>query len=194
MSGEFIDLLTKIVLLAIALIGLYKASKYRSGSDASEGASPKVKGSDDDSIWSFFVEFSGYFALVLVPMGFMFLFQFGIVKLTELHETVSPEDQSIPELHLDPDSTELEIMLAAAIRVKSSVRKGQRLTEVVTKALEEGDFEVAIRAASAIPSNVTSDQQLKRVMDAIPNKDRSDVLGNESTQPAPESDPELTQN
>ena len=179
MSGEFVDLLTKIVLLAIALIGLYKAAKYRSRSESSEGATPTVKKSDGDGVWALFMEFAGYFALILIPLAFMFLFQFSIRKLTELNETEPSPIQNVPELQLSSDPSDLEIMLAAAVRVRNSASKGNQLTDLVTLALEEGDFEIAIRAASAIPNSATSDRQLKRIMEAIPERDRPTAIDHE---------------
>jgi len=156
-------------MLAIALIGLYKAAKYKAGGGTSEGASgagtQAAKEKDSSGVFSMLMDFIGIYALVLVPLGFMFLFTFGIKKITELN---APElrEAEVERVVVDDQSSELEVMFAAALQINSPTRMNEQLTEVVDLAIEKRDFGVAIQAASAISSPSRSDEQLKRIMSA----------------------------
>jgi hypothetical protein len=66
-------------------------------------------------------------------------------------------------------SSELEVILVAAASMEATIKRNRQLSTVVTAAIEQNDFDLAIKAAKLISSTVTRDEQLQRVMEAASN-------------------------
>jgi len=167
MKAETIDLLTKLVLLAIAVIGLYKTWKFSGLKPrASTDAEPRKK---EPSLLKDMLEI---YSFMLVPLLFILAFSF-LTKLTTSINSPDPVIAKIPELVVTEATSELELMLAAAARVNNRSTQRDELIKLVTLAIERKDFEVAIRAASNIANRSASDEQLKRVMAAVAEQESS---------------------
>ena len=85
---------------------------------------------------------------------------------TSMWDDDSPVEE-ISAIEISPSATQAEVMLVAALQMNTISGKTNQLVDVITYALNQREYEVAIKAASAIPSISQRESQLSRIAQAV---------------------------
>jgi hypothetical protein len=162
------DLITKIVILATAVVGLYKAATFSRGkSDGSDDTSetPNKKPRTPSSFSDLF-ELLGVLLFMLTFPAFIWGFSW-ITRNIASNSAVQTQHNAIASISVTAASTPSELAYVAADSIPNAHEKTSVLTEVVALALKAGEFKTAISAATAIPNTNVKTEQLKLVVKAI---------------------------
>ena len=179
------ELVTQIVILATALVGLYKAATFH----RSTPAEPKEEGEK----MSYKLPFSDFFDLIgifLFMLAFpAFIWAFSWITTSTPKAISSSESVEIvqPQFEIGSNPSEEELLLVAASSIPSTHTKNEALEKIVSFALQNKNYKVAVSAAATIPSTHTKNEQLKRIVDAIINNSKEKKKPNNKIQPTAES-------
>lgn len=163
------ELITQIIILATAIVGLYKAATYKPADAEHSGSSEP--GPITEALAGL-ISFFGVFAFMLAMPAFIWAFTW----ITSNIGSSSSEKPAVQyEVAYKPSEkpSNVELMLIAASQIPSDHSRGQALKIVAERAVSEGDFQVATAAASAIPSEYSRGNQLREIVDYLnkmPNK------------------------
>lgn len=168
MDSLSMDLITKLVILATAIVGLYKAATFsREKSGAFESAANGTqKMSRSKSSFSALFELVGVLLFMLAFPAFIWGFSW-ITRNIASNSSLQSHNIAAASLPLSSNLTAAELAYVAANNIQDSYARTASLTEVVGFVLKEKDFKIAILAATAIPDNYAQSNQLKLVISAI---------------------------
>jgi hypothetical protein len=159
------ELITQLIILATAIVGLYKAATYKPAGNT-EAASNNHEPGPVAKVFAGLLSFVGIFAFMLAMPAFIWAFTWITGNINKSSESDSVIQYSIPyEISSNPSKQEL--MLAAASNIPNSYSRGEALTKVVDNALQNKEYRIAIIAASAIPNSYTKGTQLEKVLNEI---------------------------
>ena len=170
------DLITKIVILATAVVGLYKAATYKISKPAvSTHEVVEGKKLKKDSIFTDLHQLVGRFLFMLAFPAFMFGFMWVMQTGKALtYSQISKSDSN--SIVLPESSSPSELAYIAATKIPRSDDEGNALAEVVRFAILMKDYKIAIMAAAAIQYQDEKGKQLMLVVHSICQKDTS--IGN----------------
>lgn len=161
------ELITKIVILATAVVGLYKAATVKEKKievDTEGQAKKSAKGGE--SMFAPLYGLAGVMLFMLAFPAFVYAFTWitsqvpkAIRSPSNVVETAAPSLQS--------SASTIELSYIAASRIPGERDRGEALAKVATAAVKAKDFKNAIMAASGIPNERDRGEQLKRIVDAI---------------------------
>jgi len=163
------ELVTQLIILATALVGLYKAATFRPGSRGETNSSASRDDRSGNGITAMLTPllgFVGYF-------GFLLAFPLFIWAFTWITGNIGSSSSSAPASQYElayeaPENpTNIEIMLISASQIPNEYSRGQALEIVSDLALSEGDLRIATVAASAIPNEYSRGNQLQNIVDIL---------------------------
>lgn len=168
MDSLSMDLITKLVILATAIVGLYKAATFSLGKSRSleNAANDTQKKSRSKSSFSALFELVGVLLFMLAFPAFIWGFSW-ITRNIASNSSVQSHKIAAASLPLSSNLSADELAYVAANNIPDIYAKTASLTEVVGFALKEKDFRIAILAATAIPNTYAQTNQLKLVVSAI---------------------------
>ncbi|OOE84587.1 hypothetical protein BZG73_09980 [Salinivibrio siamensis] len=163
------ELVTQLIILATALVGLYKAATFRPAkteeSPSSEGGTTRSGGSITE-ILEPMIGFVGYFGFMLAFPAFIWAFSWITSNMPSPSDRQDEVVFSIPYEVSDTPS-KAELMFIAANSISYSSSKGEALEAVVAYALKNNNEKIAILAASSIPYSSRSREQLEKIVKHI---------------------------
>jgi hypothetical protein len=171
------ELVIQLIILATALVGLYKAATFKSAESSSDG---KGEPSPVSEAVAGLLNFVGIFAFMLAMPAFIWAFtaitsNIGTSSSSSRSEAVQ---YTIPyEVSKTPSQTELMLIAASQIPYDSS--RGSALEKVSNFAIKTGDYKIAVLAASSIPYESSRGSQLEKVVESI-EKQAGEKLPNKS--------------
>ncbi|MDP5291323.1 hypothetical protein Q9290_03310 [Oceanimonas sp. CHS3-5] len=159
------ELITQLIILATAVVGLYKAATYKPA-DA-EHSDSKEPGPLSEALAGL-ISFFGVFAFMLAMPAFIWAFTWitGNIGSSGSRKPVVQYEVAYKRSEKPSD---IELMLIAASQIPSEHSRGQALEIVSERAVSEGNFQVATAAASAIPSEYSRGNQLREIVDYLNN-------------------------
>ncbi|OHU90552.1 MULTISPECIES: hypothetical protein [Pseudoalteromonas] len=162
------ELVTQLIILATALVGLYKAATFKSAENSTDG---KVEPSPVSEAVARLLDFVGIFAFMLAMPAFIWAFTTITENIGSSSKRSEAVQYSIPyEVSKDPSKAEL--MLAAASQISYETSRGSALEKVSNFAISAGNYQVAVLAAASIPYEPSRDSQLAKVVDSIEKEAR----------------------
>ncbi|WP_033026713.1 hypothetical protein, partial [Pseudoalteromonas sp. BSi20429] len=157
------DLVIQLIILATALVGLYKAATFKSAESSSDG---KSEPSPVSEAVAGLLNFVGIFAFMLAMPAFIWAFTAITKDINSSSNRSDAIQYTIPyEVSKKPSQTEL--MLVAASQIPYDSSRGSALENVSNFAIQAGDYKVAVLAASSIPYESSRGIQLEKVVKAI---------------------------
>jgi hypothetical protein len=152
------ELLTKLIILATAIVGLYKAATFdRAQSGARSGSGPLAP----------FIHFAGILLFMLAFPAFIWGFQWLVSSMPLSHTSTAPREL-VPKLpEIPKEATNADVLLAAAGGLPYSQSQSAALSSVVSYALSEHDYKTAVRAALMIPYSSDQERELQKVIKAM---------------------------
>lgn len=163
------ELITQLIILATAVVGLYKAATYKPANP--EHSSPNEPGPVSEA-FAGLISFFGVFAFMLAMPAFIWAFTWITGNIGSSRSSEPAVQYEIAYKPSENPSNN-ELMLIAASQIPNESSRGQALEIVSDRALSEGDFRIATVAASAIPHKSSRGSQLREIVDKlneIPNK------------------------
>lgn len=160
-----LELITKLVILATAIVGLYKAATFNRQKRQSGGAE-MGKPSESLGTFSAFFDLIGLFLFMLAFPAFIWAFSWitGNIGKASSRSGASDTAQIVT---ISDTGSPTEIAYIAAVNIPGSSGRTEALIKVVAFALEKKDFKTATLAANAIPGSSAKTEQLQKVVDAI---------------------------
>ena len=178
------ELVTQLIILATAIVGLYKAATYRPDG-------PKAEKSDGSShpladLFTGLLSFAGVFAFMLIMPAFVWAFTAitNNIGKSRKHELATPQ-YSLPYKVSDEPSN-LEIMLVAASQIPYENSRGAALEKLSEKAMNSCNIRLALAAATAIPYENSRGAVLDNVIKIV-DSGRCDKKPNKEMQPSAKS-------
>ncbi|WP_167631981.1 hypothetical protein [Mariprofundus ferrooxydans] len=159
------ELVTQIIILATALVGLYKAATFHRGKSVTTNGEPS-KAKENESTFSALFDLVGVLLFMLAFPAFIWAFSWITSNMTSSSSSEQEYEIAIP-FTVNSESTTSELMYVSALRIPNIISRGESLTKVVTHSLANKEYRVAILAASAIPNIFTRGKQLERIVDEI---------------------------
>ncbi|MGE0252861.1 MAG: hypothetical protein AB7O99_09005 [Dongiaceae bacterium] len=160
------DLLTQLIILATALVGLYKAATFHrsrsEGDSDSKALKPKLPG-----MFSDLLEFGGVFLFMLAFPAFLWAF---MAIMTGMQKTLKKEPiaQAKEVVQLSEGASIEEIRLAAAGAMSNSISRDDELQKIISEALAACNFTYAVKAASMISNSIEKDEELAKIVQVSP--------------------------
>lgn len=168
MDSLSMDLITKLVILATAIVGLYKAATFsrdKSGKLESTANSDEKKSRSISTFPALF-ELVGVLLFMLAFPAFIWGFSW-ITRNIASSSSAQSHNIAVASAPLSANPSPVELAYVAASSIPNTQEKTASLTEVVGFALKEKEFKTAILAATAIPNTYAQTDQLKLVVSAI---------------------------
>lgn len=167
------ELVTQLIILATALVGLYKAATFKSAENSTDG---KAEPSPVSEAVSGLLNFVGIFAFMLAMPAFIWAFTTITENIGSSSKRSEPVQYSIPyEVSKDPSKAEL--MLVAASQIPYDSSRVSALEKVSNFAISVGNYKVAVLAAASIPYESSRGSQLAKVVESI-EKETGEKLPN----------------
>ena len=161
------ELVTQLIILATAIVGLYKAATYKpegsTGQKATDGEPHPLA-----DLLTGLLSFAGVFAFMLIMPAFIWAFTAitsNIGKSSDDNAALTPQ-YSVP-FKIAENPSDLELMLVAASQIPYENSRGSALNEVVEKSLSKCEINIALAAAIAVPYENSRGSTLKKVMETI---------------------------
>jgi hypothetical protein len=156
------ELVTQIVILATAIVGLYKAVTFHHNKpepiQSIEGEEAKTTNSFSD-----FFDLIGIFLFMLAFPAFLYAFMWIMNSLPNAMSS-SSNSQEIPIVEIRATSTSSEVMLAAALNITSSHNRNEQLKKTINHAMSNKDYSTALTAASSISSSFVKNEELEKII------------------------------
>lgn len=163
------ELVTQLIILATALVGLYKAATFRPAKTEDSHSSESGASHSGSSIAEMLeplLGFVGYFGFMLAFPAFIWAFSWITSNMPSSSDRQDEVVYSIPYEASDNPS-KAELMFIAANSISYSSSKGDALEAVVAYALKNNNEKIAILAASSIPHSSRSREQLEKIVQHI---------------------------
>ena len=159
------ELITQLIILATAIVGLYKAATYKPAHDPGV---PTKSGEPGPvaNVFAGLLSFVGVFAFMLAMPAFIWAFTWITGNINKTSDSSDAVQYSIPYT-VSSNPNKFELMLSAASNIPNSYTRGNALVKVVESALQNKDYKIAIIAASSIPNSYTKGVQLEKVLNEI---------------------------
>ncbi|MBE1274614.1 hypothetical protein [Enterovibrio baiacu] len=157
------ELVTQLIILATALVGLYKAATFKSAESSSDG---KAEPSPVSEAVAGLLNFVGIFAFMLAMPAFIWAFTAITSNIGSSSSRSEAVQYTIP-YEVSKTPTQTELMLIAASQIPYDSPRGSALEKVSDFAIKAGDYKVAVLAASSIPYESTRGSQLEKVVASI---------------------------
>ena len=160
------ELVTQLIILATAIVGLYKAATYKP-----EGFSEQ-KSNDGEphplaDLLTGLLSFAGVFAFMLIMPAFIWAFTTITSNIGKSSDESTPTPQYSVPFKIFDNPSDLEIMLVAASQIPYENSRGSALNEVVEKSLSKCEINIALAAVIAVPYENSRGSTLKKVMETI---------------------------
>ncbi len=168
------DLVTKIVILATALVGLYKAATF--GHEHSKSQSQNGHGDKKNSVFSAFFELVG----VLLFMFAFPAFIWGFAWITSsIPKSISKTTAAVPAIRLEikDSASEDDFILAVASNIPDEYRRSNMLEAIVKDKMKIGDYKFAARAASLITDEYRKSNQLENIAKHLMEQPQTRMTG-----------------
>ena len=163
------ELVTQIVILLTALVGLYKAATYHPPSVKSAETEPGTK-REAPAIFDALLSYAGIFGFMLIMPAFVWAFT---AITSHMNSSTSSEKRPTPQYSItyqvpeNPSTLDLELVAASQIPYENS--RGDALRKLTERALASCQIRLAITAATAIPYENSRGDALSKVIDVIDN-------------------------
>jgi len=180
MNTDATKLITQLVILATALVGLYKVIKFQPQQKASRQKTEQDK--KKSGFISYFEPFFGLLAVLTFLLAFpVFVYLFSLITTsttnlfdkkdtTKRNEVILEKEAEIAKKiairaeDLSVEQHKCYYLYMTALQVDFSKEKANLLTETVNDALEIGFYELAILAASQIEFSKRKDDTLFQIV------------------------------
>jgi hypothetical protein len=157
------ELITQLIILATAVVGLYKAATYKPMT--TDNSSLQEPGPVSEALAGL-ISFFGIFAFMLAMPAFIWAFTW----ITGNIGSTKPEDPVVQYeivYKSSADPSNIEIMLSAASQIPYESARGKALEIVSERAISEGNFRIATISAAAIPYESSRGNQLRKIVDRL---------------------------
>lgn len=176
-----LQLITQIIILATALVGLYKVARFsakRSSNKEPAALSPTTSSGSLKRFFSHFEDFFellGMFAFMLAFPLFVWAFMWVMNNMIEVFdEKQTPKASLGPEYietlkemsHMPEKGSRSYIILKASEYLSSSSKRNELLKKAAEIAIQEKAFEIAILSVSGISSSREHDSMLAKIIEA----------------------------
>lgn len=181
------ELVTQIIILATALVGLYKAATFHHAKP--EASIQEGEKQSKASSFSDFFELIGMFLFMLAFPAFLYAFMWIMSSLPNAISSSTSADD-LPAIEISKESSTGEVMLAAALNITSSHMRNEQLHSVIKYVMSKNDYEAALRAASAISSSYSKNEELGKIISELESSkeaDSKEKMPNNKIQPTPKS-------
>ncbi|MDR4469553.1 MAG: hypothetical protein MRJ68_14865 [Nitrospira sp.] len=178
------ELVTQLIILATAIVGLYKAATYRP--DGSKGEKSDASSHPLADLFTGLLSFAGVFAFMLIMPAFVWAFTAITSNIGKSPKHVAATPQYSLPYKLSEEPTKLEIMLVAASQIPYENSRGAALEKLTEKALDSCEMRLALAAATAIPYENSRGAVLNKVVKAV-DSGRCDKKPNKEMQPTAKS-------
>lgn len=158
------ELVTQLVILATAVVGLYKAATYKPVETArgEKGGEPGPV----SVIFAGLLSYVGVFGFMLVMPAFIWAFT-AITSNIGTSAKKAPEvTYSIPHQVSSKPST-AELLLVAASHIPYDADRRDALVKVVDYSLTHGEEKIAVLSAAAIPYYDARRDELNKVVEVL---------------------------
>ena len=179
------ELVTQIVILLTAVVGLYKAATYHppgvKDSEAEAGSKREAP-----AIFDALLSYAGIFGFMLIMPAFVWAFT---AITSHMSSSSSGKKEPTPQYSItykvpeNPSALDMELVAASQIPYENS--RGDALQKLSERSLAACQIRLAITAALAIPYENSRGDALSKVIDVI-NNGRCEKP-NKSMQPTAES-------
>ncbi|MFH4533190.1 hypothetical protein WMQ26_07865 [Vibrio diabolicus] len=159
------ELVTQIVILATALVGLYKAATFHSAQKEGDGNQVNGKSSISSTFADLF-ELVGILLFMLAFPAFIWAFSWVVGNVGNGFSSGSSVIENT-EILVTKDSSDAEMMFVAAIALNSSSQKNSALVKVVDFAVAQKEYSVAIMAANEMSSSSRINENLEKIITSI---------------------------
>jgi len=176
------ELVTQIIILATALVGLYKAANYKSKAGESM-AEHKKTDTPLHLAFTGILSYLGFFGFMLAMPAFVWAFTWITSHTPKKEAKYNTEQYSIP-YQIPSNPSNIDLMLISASQIPYESARGESLEKVVDIALKNRDIKIAITAAKAIPYEAARGEALEKVLTEI-IKIESEKEPNKSLKDAP---------
>lgn len=179
------ELITKIIILATAVVGLYKASTFHRG----KPTQVRQEGQKKASSFSDFFELIGVFLFMLAFPAFLYAFMWIMSSLPNAISSSSNTNE-FPIIEISKNSPISEVMLTAALNITNSYTRDKQLQSIIKFAISNKDYVTALKAAASISSSVKKDQELEKIIKAVSSEETpnsNEKAPNNKTHPTPKS-------
>jgi len=174
------ELVTQIIILATAIVGLYKAATFRpsKGEKNEEGAD---QNSELGRLLTPLLGFVGYFGFMLAFPAFIWVFTW---ITTNIPSSTSKSTEPVYEIsfQVKEEPSNSELMFLAATNIPYSSEKNDSLVRVVKYALENNEPKIAVIAANSIPYSSEKKEQLVKIISFIEGQSKPNVMLNSDAQ------------
>jgi|GEM_PF-5195362 len=163
------ELVTQIVILLTALVGLYKAATYRPpgivDSDVKTGSKREAP-----AIFDALLSYAGIFGFMLIMPAFVWAFT---AITSHMNSSSSKKKDPSPQYSItykvpeNPSTLDLELVAASQIPYENN--RGDALQKLSDRSLAACQIKLAITAALAIPYENSREDALSKVINVIHN-------------------------
>jgi len=179
--SPIIELITQIVILGTAIVGLYKVAKYTPRSERKESSgtnSTEKRPSSSSGLLQYFEPFFGLIGvlsfMIAIPLG---LWAYMWIMNNMVHvfddkpsksktEAISPNtyDTSLKTKNLTEKGLKSYIVLQTALQVSDFSKKDELINQSINTALKSEAYSVAIDAVSHLSSSSKQDEMLLKII------------------------------
>lgn len=159
------ELITQLIILATAIVGLYKAATYKpsiSNTDKSRSTEPHPI----SNLFTGLLNFAGVFAFMLIMPAFVWAFTAISNNIDKNSSQQVVQQYSLP-YKLSNSPTNLELMLIAANKIPNMTSRAEALEKITTKALKECELRLALAAATEIPNQNNKSEKLEEFIEYV---------------------------
>ncbi len=160
------ELVTQLIILATAIVGLYKAATYKPAGSV-EKKSNVGEAHPLSDLLTGLLSFAGVFAFMLIMPAFIWAFTAITSNIGKTSNENTPIPQYSVPFKISESPSDLELMLVAASQIPYKNSRSAALNEVVEKSLSKCEINIALAAATAVSYKNSRGSTLKKVMEAI---------------------------
>ncbi len=160
------ELVTQLIILATAVVGLYKAATYKpDGANGNKSESSEPHPLAD--LFTGLLSFAGVFAFMLIMPAFVWAFTAITNNIGSSSETEEETPQYSLSYDLPADPSDLDLMLVAASQIPYRNSRGEALERLTETALSTCEIRLALASAIAIPYRNSRGDVLEKVIETI---------------------------
>lgn len=178
-----INLLTKIIILLTALLGLYKTVKFspQSITDASSDNNSDSEKSELFTIFKPLLAYISVFLIMLAMPAFIYSFMYIIDAMSNIgveesgHQEVKIEENLFPENDFENLSNEMQkyyLQMESIINISNSNKKDDYLLKLIREIIRKDYYNLSIKAANEISNSIKRDKMLKLIINEAVENDK----------------------
>ena len=158
-----IDLITKIIILLTALVGLYKAATFHKTKNVDKDGNVV----ENKNHFSDFIELFGIFLFMLAFPAFVFAFMWILGKMPDAINLNKNSIVFVHDVKITNNSSKEELMLFSALEIKDKYSRDKVLQELIEIEISKKSFYSAVRIASYLTDKYTQERELSKIISVL---------------------------